>query len=528
MKNSFRYHPAFLVLLWLAASVASCSTSPQIGSGQLPAAQNIQIDGQLAEWEGQGLLFPLSANYTAATRPADFSATVRLGWQPDGLLFAVQVADDTLREKEGPLLGNDALEIFLSAEKGSKRMVQYIIAPGIAPAFPQPRVSRMDYTTGQTAELVSDLTVRSAVVPGGYTVEGLIPFSALEPLGFTPKEGAVLAVNFYVNDRDGEQERQPEKYGWHHYSSTYFNHDAVYELVLAPAGAQTALLTRAWLEDTTTYHLHAFSAVQPSGPAVWKVGEQALGTAPFVAEGALWHSQTSFPKAGLPQGAEKIAFYVGEARQPDFIVADVERQYVRMPAPNRFEKEIGLFEKKDREAFPPAGATLFVGSSSIRLWPDLAASFPELTVIQRGFGGSKTDDVLHFFDRIVTPYRPATIVYFAGTNDLVSGSTSEQVAANTLAFVERVGQELPGTKVIILSNNYSVSRRRMADAYRRADALIQDKLPQHSFARMVDVTTPLLQPDGIPNPAYYVADSVHLNPEGYRIWTATLRKVLVE
>ena len=62
---------------------------------------------------------------------------------------------------------------------------------------------------------------------------------------------------------------------------------------------------------------------------------------------------------------------------------------------SRWEKTIAAFEKQDQEKPPPKNAVLFVGSSSIRLW-DLKKSFPELTTINRGFGGSQIADAVHF------------------------------------------------------------------------------------------------------------------------------------
>jgi len=45
-------------------------------------------------------------------------------------------------------------------------------------------------------------------------------------------------------------------------------------------------------------------------------------------------------------------------------------------------------EAADRLTPPEPGGVLFVGSSSIQAWPALAADFPGVTVLQRGFGGS--------------------------------------------------------------------------------------------------------------------------------------------
>src|SRR5881227_1968862 len=55
----------------------------------------------------------------------------------------------------------------------------------------------------------------------------------------------------------------------------------------------------------------------------------------------------------------------------------------------QWEAEIVMFEAKDRTNPPPKGCIVFVGSSSIKRWTSLVADFPDLPVVNRGFGGSQ-------------------------------------------------------------------------------------------------------------------------------------------
>ncbi len=67
----------------------------------------------------------------------------------------------------------------------------------------------------------------------------------------------------------------------------------------------------------------------------------------------------------------------------------------------------------------------------------MAADFPEVKVINRGFGGSELGDSTYFADRIVAPYHPRAIVLYAGDNDLYDGHTPQQVRDEFAAFVKR-------------------------------------------------------------------------------------------
>jgi hypothetical protein len=120
-------------------------------------------------------------------------------------------------------------------------------------------------------------------------------------------------------------------------------------------------------------------------------------------------------------------------------------------AKNPFENEILAFEAADRASPPPSNAVLFVGSSTIRLWPDVQRDFPDIPTLNRGFGGSSIPDVLLYMDRIVLPYRPRTIVFYGGDNDLANGRTTEQVIRDFEAFASRVRGQLPKAKIVFLA-----------------------------------------------------------------------------
>jgi lysophospholipase L1-like esterase len=188
----------------------------------------------------------------------------------------------------------------------------------------------------------------------------------------------------------------------------------------------------------------------------------------------------------------------------------------------RWEKDIQAFEQRDKDKPPPKGAVLFAGSSSIRLW-DVVKSFPDLETVNRGFGGSQIADSTHFAARLILPHRPRTVVLYAGDNDLAVGKTPEQVLADFQAFVRAVHKELPKTKVLFLAVKPSPSREKLMDAQRKANGLIEAICKQDERLIYVDVFTPMLDKDGKPRPELFVKDGLHLNEDGYRLWTALLK-----
>ncbi|HSK73702.1 MAG TPA: SGNH/GDSL hydrolase family protein [Pyrinomonadaceae bacterium] len=191
-----------------------------------------------------------------------------------------------------------------------------------------------------------------------------------------------------------------------------------------------------------------------------------------------------------------------------------------------WEKEINAFAEIDRRQTPPENAVLFVGSSSIRMWENLRSSFPQLKVINRGFGGSRLEDVNHYFDRIVAPYKPKTIVLYAGENDVNEGASPEKVAEEYQRFARMVREKLPKTKIFYISIKPSPSRWKIAEQFRKANELIKAQIEKDKSARFVDVFSPMLSANGEPMPDIFLEDNLHMNAKGYEIWRGVLEKYL--
>lgn len=186
-----------------------------------------------------------------------------------------------------------------------------------------------------------------------------------------------------------------------------------------------------------------------------------------------------------------------------------------------FEKEITAFEAADKTNPPPKGAILFVGSSSIRLWTNITADFPKHKVINRGFGGSHISDSIAFADRIVLPYEPKMIVMYAGGNDINYGKTPEQVLADFKTFTSKVHEALPKTKIAYISIALNPARWHEADKVKAANALIKDFCDKNHLT-YIDIIPPMLDADGKPRPELFRNDRLHMNLEGYKIWTSII------
>jgi lysophospholipase L1-like esterase len=192
---------------------------------------------------------------------------------------------------------------------------------------------------------------------------------------------------------------------------------------------------------------------------------------------------------------------------------------------DRWEKDIAAFEAADRLSPPPQGQIVFVGSSSIVRW-DTAASFPDLTIINRGFGGSELADVVRYADRIVIPYQPRLVVVYAGDNDIAGGRTSEQVVVEAERFVSKVRAKLPDVRIVFIGLKPSIQRWAQVDRMRAFNAMLRAFCQRDDRVAFVYVDGPMLGWDEKPRRDLFVDDGLHLSAEGYRLWTVLLRPFL--
>ncbi len=187
---------------------------------------------------------------------------------------------------------------------------------------------------------------------------------------------------------------------------------------------------------------------------------------------------------------------------------------------NWYEDEVGQLDKKLRNSSP--NSVIFYGSSTVRLWTGLEQDFPDVKPINAGFGGSTLAACAWFFERLIVPARPRTLVLYAGDNDLGDNRHPEEVYLSFCALAAKIQRDLPDTDVTFVSIKPSPSRWHIVEQIRAANRYIENeikRLPRFSF---VDLTPVMLTPDGKPRKELYQADGLHMNADGYALWRREL------
>ncbi len=189
----------------------------------------------------------------------------------------------------------------------------------------------------------------------------------------------------------------------------------------------------------------------------------------------------------------------------------------------KFDKDIAAYESADKAAPPPQGALLLSGASTLRLWKTAARDFAPYPLINRGFGGSKTTEVLGYMDRIVLPYHPRVVVFHCGSNDINGGDTAESVVARVTEYHRRLRAENPHAQLVLLSTTQAPSRRTKWAEMKKADEGFRALAAAHPEIRFADINPALNLPDGEPRPDVYLKDNLHPSEAGYAAMLKVIR-----
>ena len=197
------------------------------------------------------------------------------------------------------------------------------------------------------------------------------------------------------------------------------------------------------------------------------------------------------------------------------------------PDPERFSDDFKKFARNEQSTKIQTGKiTLFTGSSSIRMWESLESDFSEINLINRGFGGAHLSDVLHYYDRLFTKYRPQKIVLYCGENDLWSGKSVGRVMKDFHALWAKINMDLPTTTLVYLSCKPSPKRISKWNTYQSLNLLIKNLAQRDNKLTFVDISPTLLRPNLSFYPGLWKNDDLHLNQAGYDRWTAWIRPTL--
>jgi lysophospholipase L1-like esterase len=196
--------------------------------------------------------------------------------------------------------------------------------------------------------------------------------------------------------------------------------------------------------------------------------------------------------------------------------------------PTRFQSQIEELVLKEHQFEPGKKLALFTGSSSVRMWKDVADYFPEYNVINLGFGGSHFSDLIYYYEELIPKYKPDYLFIYEGDNDIAGDKRPGKILKEAKLLVDRIQQDLPKTKVVFISPKPSVVRWHLRKNYEKLNKKLERLANKTNNLEYADVWNAMLDENGQVFTDVFLDDNLHMNKKGYAIWGKVIGEFLEE
>lgn len=197
----------------------------------------------------------------------------------------------------------------------------------------------------------------------------------------------------------------------------------------------------------------------------------------------------------------------------------------RSIAIDRFESTIESYRRFDSRNKLPSSPILFVGSSSIVYW-ETAISFPDLPVVNRGFGGASLPEIIHYYDDVIKKHNPSMLIVYCDI-DVENGRSPEFSVNAFKELIDKVKADFPATPILLISMKPTLIDDLLGEEVRANKLKTNQNLIEYAQAdenlHYVDISSSMLRADGSLKSEIFLADGMHLNPLGYELWDPIMR-----
>ena len=191
-----------------------------------------------------------------------------------------------------------------------------------------------------------------------------------------------------------------------------------------------------------------------------------------------------------------------------------------------YTNEIASITLRNDSIWNPNNETIvFTGSSSVRLWSNLQGLFPERQIVNSGFGGSETIDLLEHIDSLVLRYNPVKVFIYEGDNDLARETRIKEILKSMRGIITKIRQNDNATKIILISPKPSISRWHLKPKYKRLNRRLKNLCKHDETLEFADVWDVMLEKRKLKTDLF-IEDGLHMNAKGYRLWYDVIAKYL--
>ena len=202
----------------------------------------------------------------------------------------------------------------------------------------------------------------------------------------------------------------------------------------------------------------------------------------------------------------------------------------------QFEEEVSFLESLDFEEKAGEKDVLFIGSSSIRLWDNIQVDMYPYSSIKRGYGGAHFYDLIHFSERLVKNHSPKAILIFVanditGSNDLtnivgdLSPNEVKKLFKYNYKLIRSIHKHIP---IFLIETTPTPRRWKVWNKILQANKKLERFCKQVPNLYFISTRDKFIGADGLPIQSLFLNDELHLNVDGYKLWSSVIKSKLIE
>lgn len=233
--------------------------------------------------------------------------------------------------------------------------------------------------------------------------------------------------------------------------------------------------------------------------------------------------------------SEVINDYSSKEQLNDFLVNFNNRysqwvEALRSTTPG-YDQDIKQLIKQRQNHKPKENLFVFYGSSTFRLWENIATDFEPFNVLNFGFGGSFIEDCINYFDTLFAAINPTALVLYVGGNDISLGYSPEKINELFKTLLYCIKSRFPDTYIFCVSIKPSRHRIEQLEKIRLLNQLMENELNKIQNAVYVNIFDSFLDKNDKIIDDYFLKDNLHLSSSGYNVWQekiyAAIKKIFL-
>ncbi|MDX2191428.1 MAG: GDSL-type esterase/lipase family protein [Bacteroidota bacterium] len=505
----FNYLKSFLNIYLLFSFITLISSCSKPGYEQV-TFKEIVIPN-LKSLSDSALKVNLLADNFGNTIPeSDYKAFAQLYWKNASINISLTIQDDSIT-------ASDNAEIFLVDKRGGKNLVQFFISGLNTDTV---NCTLWDFRGNR---VLADIPVKYALTKQSESQKTILNFEMpLSYIGIRDILYSDMGIQLIVADIDNETSKFKQYISWSYANDTYRNSFATVPVKLGTQKSSDINETFKTYWDNDTSLIVKYITSKPVEKIVFKETSEGKDINAITTNET--NKITTYQLLGAGNRKEvlkQLSISNGNKLLTTFDYVFVPKNLSNIKLKDK-EEEIDKFK------FLDSGKTirpdiLFVGHSFFRYWATIEDDFKGFNILNRAFGGSRVELILDYYNQVISPYQPKTIVLINGINDLNTGDTPEKTFMEFQTLVEKIHTDLPNTLLIILPHlGYKYASMPNLMKY---DNLIINYAKTSGWIQLADIRNAFPQNPTLLKEALF-PDYIHPNAKGYSYLAPIIKQQL--